>query len=374
MSHVRFGLLMIGFLATFCLSNALGVIGCPTVIPDAFDAMIDVSDLPEVSNGKLRICMRDDPNDSQLPTYLQPSALLPYAMMNADAIRSYSTDVARSLASTLLGRNGMVLEADIFMFSDISAGEITPFIGCLQAVKDGLCDVGICNTFVTQERTIRYNVDWIENQNTQLEHVVVYPRDAACTTSSILDLCGRRVYTKSGTAQHDELVQLNAMGGACATQPIDIREDTYHFTYFAQECHHNTNTSDPCFLIGGAKKYWHDICNQPPSSEDEDYTNCDLTRFVGVMYGSAWAVRSTDEHLKDAISKGMQTLIHAKYMTNNYYDYAYLETKWQNIRNMPCLSPQQDSQNCATLTECTIPSGQTRCVRGCIRPNHCVLP
>lgn len=373
-----FGLLMV---SSYCRAEDLNALGCPLVNPRGFEATIDLSNRPETANGKLRICMRDDPNDSQMPYYMQGSVLFPYSMMNADALRSYSTDMARLLVSTLLGRNEKVLEADIVMFNDVALDDENSetVVTCLQALKDGMCDVAMCNTFANQDRTIKYNVDWIETRKTHLEHVVVYPKSAACNVASLLDLCGRRVFVQHGSALHEELLQLNVVGGACSAMPVDIRSSTYYWDDFKSQCHGNTNTSNPCFLIGGAKRYWQTVCNSVSSSlsseDDDGYgTNCDLTRFVGIMYGSAWAVRSHDKHLHDALSKGMQTLIHAGYVATNQHEYAFLESKWNSIRNVPCLSLQQDLQSCATLSECTIPSGQARCTMGCIHPDRCVIP
>lgn len=368
------------FLFLALLGNIKGTnaIPCPTVEVKSLKAIIDVSDIPELANNKLRICMRDDPNRPQIMSYLQQYALMPYAMMNADAVRSATADVARALASTMVGRNGKVIDADIFIFNDFVVDILDPLteenksvIGCLQAVKDGMCDLGMCGSFMTAERASTYGVSWIPELVTQLEKIVVYPRSAACTTVQTSDLCGSRVYTKQGSAQHGELIKMNLGGGVCATSPMDIHASSLHFEDFQADCH-DADDTHRCFLIGAAASYFYDVCQQSPPVEGPDYTNCDLTRLVGNMYGVGWAVRSTDHKLHRAVSMGFESLIRAKYTTNELYEYGYLDSKWNLIQGYPCLTKNEDMQMCATLSTCSVPTGQDRCVTSCLNPNNCV--
>lgn len=342
-------------------------------------SLIDVSNVPEVSNGKLRICMQDDPNFSLFLPYMQPYVLMPYSMLVPNSIRGYFPDVSRALASTLVGRSGRIIDADIFMFNDLLIEDVNTVtldssysLACLRGLKDGICDVAICDTLMTKSLEATYNISWIEEKSTKYENVVVYPRSSACDTVQLSNFCGRRVYVKHGSVEHDEVSLLNSAGNVCADSNIDIRAHALHFDHFKLDCH-NTTDENPCYLLGSSHIYWSKVCTQTPPEIGSDYTNCDTARLVLQLYGTGWATRDTDEVLHRAITLGRDTLAKAKYISREPHEYAYLESKWNRIHGLPCHDEKVVVNGCATLSACAIPSDQKRCLTTCLNPNRCGL-
>lgn len=378
-----------------CLAGA----SCKYVKSQAIGRSLDGSHVPELRAGKLRVCVYDkefskyDFHGSEHDQKSRTEWILQ---------RSLNAKWATWLAETMFTTDGDI-EAEIvvidrwlkpdFWPSDVLyqyiPSEQEKKHACLTALEEGVCDLAICDIPSEASWLSRYFDDsllkTIPAYHEFLKSTIVYPKHAACASSSSSAFCGHEVHVLEGTAEHLMVEGLNAVGGACQNNQINVRPwcDDVHGHYADYCASHNTNTTDPCFLIWEANDYWYDVCRWEPHvewyddhadeefSEDDAVARCDKARVTVSSGGRVWAIRRTleDEHedLERIIISARDGLwrshLFSPYL--DHFEESRIESELTHVKEYCCPPDDLQVQECVYKSnDCVIPGGQTRCVWG----------